>query len=365
MRNKFFILAVFGLVLLSLINLYTISKISQIQYIKQVFFRQALWMIISFICMFGASKFPYRKLKLFTVPLFIFVCILLIFVSVFGATRLGAQRWIKLWWLNFQPSELAKVSVVLLLAHYFSKKNIFYVKQNANQFGIFKALILPFILILIPVGFILKQPDLGTALVLIFIFISMLFIVGINKKFIIFFILASLLLAPFFWNSLKPYQKDRILVFINPNLDPLGAGYTIIQSKIAVGSGRIFGKGLVDATQSRLRFLPEAHTDFIFASFCEKWGFIGVLILFSLYYLLIYQTLNIAEKTKDMFGKLLSYGIVLSLGMQIFINISMNLGLLPIVGLPLPIMSYGGSSLVITFLSLGILLNISRTKIVF
>lgn len=364
-KNKFFLIAIAGLIIISLVNLYSLSRISEVQYIKEVFSRQLIWLGLGLICMFTMTNFPYRKLKYLTVPLFILVCLMLLLVSIFGATRLGAQRWLRLWWLNFQPSELAKLSIVLLLAHYFSKKNIFYVKQKANQFGIFKALVFPFILVLIPVGFILKQPDLGTALVLVFIFIAMLFVVGINKKFIIFFVLLSLFLTPFFWHSLKDYQKERILVFINPNLDPLGAGYTIIQSKISIGSGRIFGKGWLEATQSRLRFLPEAHTDFIFSSFSEKLGFIGVIILLSLYFLLIYQALNIAEKTKDMFGKLVSYGIVLSFSLQIIINISMTLGLLPIVGLPLPIMSYGGSSLFMTFLGFGILLNISKTKIVF
>jgi rod shape determining protein RodA len=170
---------------------------------------------------------------------------------------------------------------------------------------------------------------------------------------------------PLLWYVLRDYQKDRLMVFLNPNIDPLGAGYTLIQSKIAIGSGGLFGKGWLSGTQGQLRFLPESHTDFIFASFAEEWGFLGSVILIFLYYFLIREALTIAQRSGDHFAKLLALGIALMLGLQVFVNISMTMGLMPIVGLPLPLMSYGGSSVVVTFIALGILVNIDKRRAVF
>jgi rod shape determining protein RodA len=188
---------------------------------------------------------------------------------------------------------------------------------------------------------------------------------NVRFKYILIFLLIVVLFLPFSWNLLRDYQKERIMVFLNPNVDPLGAGYTVIQSKIAIGSGGFFGKGWLSGTQSQLHFLPESHTDFIFATFTEEWGFFGGILLIYLYYLLIKQGILIAEKTSDHFGKLLSLGISLMLCFQISVNIAMNLGLAPVVGLPLPLMSYGGSSVLVTFAALGILVNINKTRAVF
>ncbi|MEI6631395.1 MAG: FtsW/RodA/SpoVE family cell cycle protein, partial [bacterium] len=183
--------------------------------------------------------------------------------------------------------------------------------------------------------------------------------------YIILFLALAILSLPFLWHVLREYQRDRLMVFINPNIDPLGAGYTIIQSKIAIGSGGFFGKGWLSGTQSQLRFLPEAHTDFIFATFVEEWGFLGSAVILLLYYFLIRAGLNIAARTSDNFGRLLALGIAFMLGVQVFINISMNLGLAPVVGVPLFLMSYGGSSVIVTFISLGILANVDKTRAVF
>jgi rod shape determining protein RodA len=181
-----------------------------------------------------------------------------------------------------------------------------------------------------------------------------------------FILLATLTLPlPFFWHFLHDYQKQRLMVFLNPNIDPLGAGYTVIQSRIAIGSGGFFGRGWLHGSQSQLYFLPESHTDFIFATFSEQWGFLGSSILILLYFLIVRQGLKIAQRTQDTFGSLLAYGLTFLLGLQVFINISMNMGIAPVVGLPLPLMSYGGSSVLVTFIALGILVNIDRTRNVF
>ncbi|MFY9401893.1 MAG: rod shape-determining protein RodA, partial [Candidatus Omnitrophota bacterium] len=184
-------------------------------------------------------------------------------------------------------------------------------------------------------------------------------------KYILSLLATALLSFPFVWNLLRGYQKDRLMVFLNPNIDPLGAGYTIIQSKIAIGSGGFFGRGWLSGTQSQLRFLPEAHTDFIFASFSEEWGLLGGITLIILYFLLIRKGFAIAQRTNDQFGRLLAYGISILLGIQVVVNIAMTMGLAPIVGIPLPLMSYGGSSIFVTFIALGILVNIDKSRAVF
>jgi rod shape determining protein RodA len=217
----------------------------------------------------------------------------------------------------------------------------------------------------IPMLFIFEQPDLGSAAMILFLFISILYLTHVKLRYFILLILVIVLPLPFLWHFLRDYQKERLMVFLNPNIDPLGAGYTVIQAKITIGSGGLFGKGWLGGTQSQLHFLPESHTDFVFSTFCEEWGLAGSLVLLFLYYQLIRQGFLIAQRTHDHFGSLLAFGISLMLGIQTVINIAMNLGLAPVVGLPLPLMSYGGSSVIVTFVALGILANIDRTRSVF
>ena len=224
---------------------------------------------------------------------------------------------------------------------------------------------MPLILVAVPMLLIIEQPDLGSGVLILLLFIAILFVTGVKLRYIFILLLLIILPLPFFWQILRDYQKERLLVFLNPNIDPLGAGYTIIQSKIAIGSSGFFGKCWLSGTQSQLHFLPESHTDFIFATFAEEWGFIGSAALVFLYYFLIREGMLIAESTSDYFGKLLAFGISFMLAIQVFINIAMNLGLAPVVGLPLPLMSYGGSSVLVTFISLGILVNINKTRTVF
>ncbi len=326
---------------------------------RMLYSRQIIWFFLGLICLLGVSRVSYRQLWEGAYLFYVIGIGFLLMVAFVGPVRMGAQRWLKVFWFSFQPSELMKLIVVIFLARYFSKPG-WSLRQDVQYWGFIKAVLVPFAFICLPMFLILKQPDLGTAIFIFFIFIAMLFVAQVNLKFILFILLGIILASPLCWQFLKDYQKARLLVFINPNADPLGAAYTIIQSKTAVASGGLFGKGWLGGSQSQLHFLPESHTDFIFASFAEQWGLVGSLVLLSLYYLLIRYTLRVAQRAPDYFSRLLASGIALILSIQILINIAMNIGLAPVVGLPLPLLSYGGSCLLVIFLSLGILINIER-----
>lgn len=332
---------------------------------KSIYQRQIFWVILGIGFFFLISVLNYRRLWDVTYFLYGFALFLLFLVFVQGAVRLGAQRWLKIGGFNFQPSEIVKLIIIIFLARYFSRKSTDDTSLLLNKLGIFRALILPFIFIAPPMFFIIEQPDLGSGAMILLIFIAMLYLSGVKLRYITIFLLLIILSLPIFWQFLRGYQKERLLVFLNPNIDPLGAGYTIIQSKIAIGSGGFFGRGWLSGTQSQLHFLPESHTDFIFATFAEEWGLAGSLALLLLYYLLVRGGIQIALRTHDYFGRLLAFGISLMLGLQVFVNIAMNMGLAPVVGLPLPLMSYGGSSVVVTFIALGILVNIDKKRSVF
>ena len=332
---------------------------------QTIYQRQIFWVVVGVCFFFIMYNVSYRRLWDLTYFLYGLAVLLLFLVAVLGHVSLGAQRWLRFAWFNFQPSELAKLATIVLLAKYFSAKSVDDVSVRTGKFGLFRALIIPFLLIGIPIGLIIEQPDLGSGIIVFLIFFVMLYLGKIKMRFILALFLMLVAVMPLFWNLLRGYQKDRLLVFLNPNLDPLGAGYTIIQSKIAIGSAGLFGKGWLSGTQNQLYFLPESHTDFIFAAFVEEQGLLGGMGLILLYYFLIRQGIYIAERTQDEFGKLLALGITFFLSIQIFVNIAMNLGLAPVVGLPLPLMSYGGSSVLITFISLGILANINKTRAVF
>ncbi|MGE5197818.1 MAG: rod shape-determining protein RodA [Deltaproteobacteria bacterium] len=332
---------------------------------EMIYQRQMLWVGLGLVIFLVISNFHYRWLWGVTYFLYGFALFLLFLVFIVGAVHLGAQRWLKLAWFNFQPSEIAKLIMVVFLARYFSDKSVDNVSLTVNRSGMLHGFLVPFIFILLPMSLIIEQPDLGSGAMMLAIFTAMLYLSGIRLRYIILFLVLVLLAAPLLWYFLRDYQKERLMVFLNPNADPLGAGYTVIQSKIAIGSGGFFGKGWLSGTQSQLRFLPESHTDFIFATFAEEWGLCGSLALLLLYYFLISQGIRVALRTNDSFGRLLAFGISLMLCIQVFINIAMNLGLAPVVGLPLPLMSYGGSSVLTTFIALGILVNIDKRRGVF
>ncbi len=346
--------------LISILGLLTIYSSTYLFFGKAIFFRQLIWFVISFSLLIILSRFNYQRFWDIGWPLYILSILLLVIVLILGDPKLGAKRWLQIYQLNFQPSELVKFSLIVLLSRYYSRKSIGDLTGISKSTDFFYSLILPFSFILIPFILILMQPDLGTAVILLIVFIGILFVKKVKPVYIFGFILSLILFSPFFFFLLKDYQKQRLLVFLNPNYDPLGIGYTIIQSKIAIGAGRVFGKGWFSGTQSQLKFLPAAYTDFIFASFAEEWGFLGCVILIFFFYQLMNKIFSVGEKITEPFGKLISYGILFLISSQVFINICMSLGLLPVVGIPLPFFSYGGSHLLINFISMGVLLNISK-----
>jgi len=367
LRNTYFVIMILAVLIacIGILSIYSSTYQKEGKVWQAIYKRQILWVLLGLVFFVIMSNLEYRWLWDWTYVLYSLALFFLLLVFILGVVRLGAQRWLKIAWLNFQPSELAKLIIVIFLSRYFSKKEVFDTSLPAVRFGISRAIVLPFLFVAVPIGLIIEQPDLGSGVMIFLLFIAMLWLSGIRLKYIFIFLLVVILPLPLVWQVLRDYQKERLLVFLNPNIDPLGAGYTMIQSKISIGSGGIFGKGWLSGTQSQLRFLPESHTDFIFATFTEEWGLLGSGLLLFLYYLLIRQGIVIAQRTHDYFGKLLALGISLMLCIQVFINIAMNLGLAPVVGLPLPLMSYGGSSVLVTFISLGILVNIDRRRAVF
>jgi len=366
MRNSriILILALF-IALLGILSIYSSTYQKEGSMWQLIYKRQVLWCFIGLVFFLVISGSNYRRLWDWTYILYGVVLGFLLLVFILGSIRLGAQRWLRFAWFNFQPSEFAKLVTVIFLAKYFSRKSASDINLSSNSFGIVRGLLLPFAFVAIPIVLIMEQPDLGSAMMIFALFVAMLYAAGVKLKYILTFMIMGILPLPFLWNFLRDYQKERLMVFLNPNIDPLGAGYTIIQSKIAIGSGNFFGKGWLAGTQSQLRFLPESHTDFIFATFTEEWGLLGAGVLIILYYLLIRQGFIIAQRTQDSFGRLLALGISLMLSIQVSVNIAMTLGLAPVVGIPLPLMSYGGSSVVITFTALGILVNIDKRRAVF
>jgi rod shape determining protein RodA len=348
---KTIILCISFLSIASLLTLY--SSLHQAGEFKNsgIFYRQILWIIISWIVCFAFSRLNYRIFFDIAFILYIGNLVLLVYVDLFGRVALGAQRWINVAGFNFQPSELSKAAIIFLLARLFSYE---------NKPGIFKGIIYPFILVCLNAVLIVKQPDLGTGLVLVFIFFIIGFAARIKKRYLLAIIITAIILSPFAWHHLKSYQQKRLIVFLNPNAEPLGAGYTIIQSKIAIGSGRLLGRGFLSGTQNQFNFLPERHTDFIFTVIAEEWGLIGSSFILIIYFLILKNILEVTHYLKDTFAVLVSLGIASLLFLQIFINIGMTLGILPVVGLPLMFLSYGGTHLLVNFALLGIFSNIWR-----
>ena len=275
---------------------------------------------------------------------------LLVGTYLFGITSSGSQRWINLYFINLQPSELMKIFIILCLAKYFHRMKL----ENVNSIY---TILTSLIIITLPMGLVIVQPDLGTSLLIAVSGIAVLWFAGINHKYFIYTMLGFVISLPFIIAFLKPYQKLRVLTFLNPDRDPLGAGYQIIQSKIAVGSGGIFGKGFLKGTQSYLEFLPEKHTDFIFTLFSEEFGFVGSALLLVIYVIIIYRIVAIGANCRSYFAKIFCYSFGAAIFVFITINMSMVLGLLPIVGSPLPIMSYGGSSMLATMIGFGIVMS--------
>ena len=282
--------------------------------------------------------------------IYLSVILLLIWVSFFGIQSSGSQRWMDLYFFVLQPSELMKVAIILCLAKYYHRLKI----ENVNSLS---SIIIVLSIIVLPVIFVLSQPDLGTSILIVLSGLIILWLGGVKLKYFVYSLITFLISLPFIISFLKPYQKLRILTFLDPDRDPLGAGYQIIQSKIAIGSGGLEGKGFLKGTQSYLDFLPEKHTDFIFTLFSEEFGFIGSVALLILYSIIIFRIIRIGAISRSNFARLFCFGFAFAIFIYVVVNLSMVLGLLPIVGSPLPIMSYGGSSMLATMIGFGIVLS--------
>ena len=307
--------------------------------------------LIAFFGMFLVLSFVKITFWYRNAYIFYLICLsALLIVLFFGVTANNSTRWINLYFLNLQPSELMKIAIIVCFARY-------YHRIQSAELQSYRYLFIPIVLLVIPCYLVVMQPDLGTSILIAGSGIVVIWIAGLNIKYFVYSGLLLLVSFPFIVSVLKPYQKSRILTFFNPDRDPLGAGYQIIQSKIAIGSGGFFGKGYLKGTQSYLEFLPEKHTDFIFTLFSEEFGFLGSIILMLLYILLISRVISIGFFVRSFFAKLYCFGFASAIFLYVFVNIAMVLGLLPIVGAPLPIMSYGGSSMLSIMLGLSIVMS--------
>lgn len=333
---------------------------------QEVFYDQLGAAVMALVIMGILSCTDYRKFFEVAYPAYAFSVVFLVLVLFLGRQALGATRWFSIGGFSFQPSELSKLAVVLLLGRYFSQRRP---RLSFDLGGALRAawedLLVPFFLTGISIVLIFKQPDLGTAILIFGIFIIMLYMSGVSMRIFAGFFVFLLACVPFAWHVLKPYQRDRLLVFVDPNHDPLGAGYTIIQSKIAVGSGQLLGKGWLAGSQNQLNFLPERHTDFIFSVIGEEWGFLGALLLVYCYAAIIYCGLQVLLHNKSRFGQAVAGGIIGIFALQVVINIGMVMGLFPVVGITLPLISYGRTSFIVFAVMLGFLLNLSKRRTMF
>ncbi len=320
--------------------------------------RQVVWLGLGLIAMLAAVAFDYHYIDRLAYPFHAMMLLLLLLVLFIGHSGGGSQRWINLGFFKLQPSEPAKLAIVLVMTKYFQDD------EPTRGYSL-RDLWVPFALVAPLIILTLLQPDLGTAIILSAVFISMILMSGLRGRSFLYLVGAGLAFLPVAWHFLKSYQRARILTFLDPDRDPLGAGYHVIQSKIAIGSGRLFGKGYLHGTQNRLDFLPAQHTDFIFAVFSEEWGFVGCLILLLLYFLLVAYCLRLIQRAKDRFGALLVFGLVSIFFWHVVINIAMVTGIMPVVGVPLPLVSYGGSSLASMMFAIGLMINVSMRRFVF
>ena len=340
------LLLILALGIISILAMYS-SEMGNFSYHTQNhLYRFSIFFLFFIAISFFKIEFWYKFSYLF----YFIVLILLFGVDLFGVTASGSKRWISLFFINLQPSELMKVSLIIFLARYYNKIPT----TNVNNL---KYIFIPFLSFMIPAFLVASQPDLGTAVLIAISGLIVIWLTGFKIKYFLYSFFVLFCLIPIGISFLQPYQKTRILTFLNPERDPLGAGYQIIQSKIAVGSGGIFGKGFLQGSQSYLDYLPEKQTDFIFTLFSEEFGFIGSLILLTIYALIIYRIAVIGSESRNNFARLFCFGFAAAFFVYVTVNMAMVLGLLPIVGAPLPIMSYGGSSMLSIMVGLGIVMS--------
>ncbi len=344
------LIAVLLLVVVGLLSIYSISQEGN----SKIFQRQLIYVVLGIFLMFLFASFDYRVFRdnnFFLLGLYFFGLILLIGVLLFGREIRGASSWFRIGEWGFEPTELVKLVVILVLAKYFSLRHMeVYRLRNLVISGLY---------IIVPLLLILLQPELGYALIIVLIWLAIVVVAGIRLKHILLLALIGLIILSVSWLFLlQNYQKERITSFLNPGSDPYGQGYHVIQSIIAIGSGKFFGRGLGHGTQVQLNFLPEQHTDFIFATIAEEFGFVGSFFILVLFGILLYRLIKISLVSSNNFARLFSIGVATMFLFQVVINIGMNMGLLPIIGIPLPFVSFGGSSMIMGFIALGIIQSI-------
>lgn len=355
-----FVVAILVLNFVGLINLYSATHGPHSETVETLFINQIIWLMIGWSCFFIVTFIDYQIVSKICWGAYILNVLALIYTATHGNIALGAQRWINFGFFKYQPSETMKIAIIILLAHVLTHR-----QTDHDGMGI-RDLIKPLLIVFVPFAIIVKQPDLGTAMMIAAISGTMILFMKVKKW--ILFLLASIAIvaAPLAWNyALHDYQKNRILTFISPTIDPKGTGYNSIQSKIAVGSGMFLGKGFRKGTQSQLEFLPERHTDFIYSVLSEEHGFVGSILTLGLFCFLFLVGIRIASTARDKYGALLTVGILCYIFWHMFINIGMVIGLLPIVGVPLPLLSYGGSSMLTTMLGMGIVSSVAYRRFIF
>ncbi|GIW44178.1 MAG: rod shape-determining protein RodA [Candidatus Binatia bacterium] len=326
--------------------------------VSGLFWRQLSWVALGLVALCAVLPFDYHVLKRWGWVFYVFTLILLILVVFVGTIAGGARRWISVAGFSMQPSEFAKLAVIIMTASFLHHR----VSEDRLHW---RPALVALGIAALPAALILKQPDLGTAMVVLSVGVLLLLVAGLSLRWVAAAILIAVPVFPYVWQHLKPYQQRRLLMFLDPERDPLGNGYHIIQSKIAIGSGMWGGKGLFRGTQYRLNFLPEQHTDFIFSVFAEEWGFVGACVLLGLYLFLLYRCWVAIHRARDAFGVLLAFGVTTMIFLQVLVNVMMAAGALPVVGVTLPFLSYGGSSLLACMMGIGLLLNISMRRFTF
>ena len=355
-----FIIVILALNIIGLINLYSATHGPTSVDVATLFISQIIWLAVGWTVFLVMTILDYSWISKLSIGIYLINLLAILYVTFFGKVALGAQRWIDLGFFRYQPSETMKLAMIMLLAKILATRNTL-----GPGMG-FKEMLMPILILLVPFILVVEQPDLGTAMMLIAIGGSMLIFTKVKRWILVSAIILGITALPVAWKFvLHDYQKNRILTFLSPTNDPRGTGYNSIQSKIAVGSGRFFGKGFMKGTQSQLEFLPERHTDFIYSVLSEEHGFVGSLSVIGLFCFLFVAGIRIASNARDKFGALLTVGVLCYIFWHMFVNIGMVIGLLPIVGVPLPLLSYGGSSMMTTMAGLGLVSSVAYRRYLF
>lgn len=355
-----FVFVILALNLVGLINLYSATHGPHTVDVASLFINQIVWLIVGWTIFFVATFFDYSIVSRIAYVVYFLNLGAILYVTFFGKVALGAQRWIDFGFFRYQPSETMKLCLIMVMAKILSRRSV-----HGRGMG-FKELFWPLLILGVPFGLVVEQPDLGTAMMLCAIGGTMILFCKVRKSILFSIALAGIIALPIAWKyGLRDYQRARVLTFLSPNNDPRGSGYNSIQSRIAVGSGKILGKGYMKGTQSQLEFLPERHTDFIYSVLSEEHGFVGSVATLGLFILLFVICIRIASSAREKFGALLTVGVMCYIFWHMFVNVGMVIGLLPIVGVPLPLLSYGGSSMLTTMAGMGIISSVAYRRYLF